>query len=181
MPLTLEESQALLKTVDPAWQLVMNDDDNDNGKDGSYLVAGDEEDEGNDQKGDASDDDGTADENVVRTSDDDSSDTVASTTIVPFAIRRDFCHNNYHQAALFVSHVVAAVAEMNNHYPHQCKIQRRLVRAKGGQRGGGPQWQVVTSVTCRTFVLRGLSHHDFFLATMIDVELDRPNVRILLA
>lgn len=143
----------MLLTVDPAWRLVGNDDS---------TLGGNTSQDDNDN--DAGDDDAAVD----------------SAAINPFALSRDFYHDDYIKGGQFVTQVVAAVAEMNNHYPHRCTLRRELVK-KNKKQGIGAQWQVVTTVTCRTAVLRGLSHHDFFLATLIDVELDRPNIRDLVA
>ena len=100
----------------------------------------------------------------ITTNDEDSS--------TPFAIARDFWHQDYMQGAKFVTHV-AAVAQMNDHYPHQVVLDRYLSSREKA-------WKIRTRVVCRTFVLQGLSHHDFFLATLLDVETTRPEVAGLL-
>jgi pterin-4a-carbinolamine dehydratase len=93
--------------------------------------------------------------------------------VVPFAIARDFWHDDYMQGAQFLTHV-AAVAQMNDHYPHQVTLERTLSSREKA-------WKVRTRVVCRTLVLGGLSHHDYFLATLLDVESERPEVKHLLS
>jgi hypothetical protein len=51
---------------------------------------------------------------------------------------------------------LAAVAQIQNHFPTHITIERRIAR-KGS-------WQVVVKVRCHTTVLKGLSTHDFHLA-----------------
>ena len=52
---------------------------------------------------------------------------------------------------------IAALSQMNNHYPWNIKLQRNLnSKAK--------QWQIITTIELHTKVLQGLSHHDFYLA-----------------
>jgi pterin-4a-carbinolamine dehydratase len=109
------------------------------------------------------------------TEEDDEHDKAAEldNNIIPFAIVRDFWHKDYMQGAQFVTHV-SAVAQMNDHYPHQVILDRYLSRREKA-------WKVRTRIICRTVVLQGLSHHDFFLATLLDVETKRPEVAGLLA
>lgn len=85
------------------------------------------------------------------------------------AIIREFVHPDFLQAAKFAQKI-AAVSQMNAHFP-SITIDRRIARK---------QWEVVTIVKCHTFVLGGLSTHDFHLAMLIDVEVGRPEVRNLL-
>mmetsp|Transcript_19368 Transcript_19368/g.39830 ORF Transcript_19368/g.39830 Transcript_19368/m.39830 type:complete len:239 (-) Transcript_19368:1076-1792(-) len=92
---------------------------------------------------------------------------------IPFAITRDFLHEDYMHGARFSTHV-AAVAQMNaQHFPHQVVLNRRLESRK-------KSWKIFTQVVCRTHVLQGLSHHDFYLATLIDIEIQRPEIRGLI-
>ena len=91
---------------------------------------------------------------------------------IPFAIARDFWHHDYMQGAKFMTHV-AAVAQMNDHFPHQVILDRYLSSREKA-------WNIRTRVVCRTFVLQGLSHHDFYLATLLDVETMRPEIAGLL-
>ena len=95
-------------------------------------------------------------------------------TFVPFAISRVFWHDDYLLGAKFSTHV-AAVAQMNaQHFPHEVILSRKLQsRTK--------TWKICTTIVCRTHVLQGLSHHDFYLATLIDIEAQRPEVKGLLA
>ena len=99
---------------------------------------------------------------------------VDETTFVPFAIRRFYWHDDYMQGAQFSTHV-AAVAQMNaQHFPHEVVLSRKLEsRTK--------TWKICTEIVCRTHVLQGLSHHDFYLATLIDIEVQRPEVKGLLS
>jgi pterin-4a-carbinolamine dehydratase len=75
----------------------------------------------------------------------------------PKAIVRKFVHQDFIEGSQFLTHV-AAVAQMNDHFPTLTLERRLLSRQKA--------WQVVSSVRCHTRVLQGLSHHDFFLATV---------------
>jgi len=93
--------------------------------------------------------------------------------IIPFAISREFWHHDYMSGAKFAAHV-AAVSQMNaQHFPHEVILKRKLNSRK-------KSWKVCTQIICRTHVLQGLSHHDFYLATLIDIEAQRPEVRGLL-
>lgn len=132
-PLTLGEAKALLRTVEPEWEILRVET----------------------PSNDISTDD---------TSDEDDAATI------PFAIARNFWHENYMSGAQFINHV-AAVAQMNaQHFPHQLVFDRKLQpRTKS--------WGICTRVVCRTHVLQGLSHHDFYLATLMDIEIERPEVR----
>jgi pterin-4a-carbinolamine dehydratase len=73
---------------------------------------------------------------------------------VPLSLTRHFIHPDYLSGARFL-HKIAAVAQINNHFPSVLSLERRIVKKN---------WQVVTSVRCRTLVLGGLSRHDFHLA-----------------
>jgi pterin-4a-carbinolamine dehydratase len=75
----------------------------------------------------------------------------------PRSISRDFQHADFLAGSHFLTHM-AAVAHMNDHFP-SLQLERRLDSRK-------KEWHVVTSVTCHTKVLQGLSHHDFYLATV---------------
>ncbi len=106
--------------------------------------------------------------------DNDDNDDLDPTTFVPFAIRRFYWHDEYLQGAEFSRHV-AAVAQMNaQHFPHEVILSRKLESKT-------KTWKICTEIVCRTHVLQGLSHHDFYLATLIDIEAERPEVRGLLA
>lgn len=87
------------------------------------------------------------------------------------SLTREFLHPSFMEGTSFLQHI-AAVAQMNDHFPVLHLERRLLSRQKS--------WNVVSSVTCNTKVLEGLSHHDFFLATLIDVECQRPEVNSLL-
>lgn len=87
----------------------------------------------------------------------------------PSALVRDYHHIDYIQAAQFVRKM-AAVAHNNNHYP-SITIERRLL---------SKAWQVTTTIQCRTQTLGGLSHSDFYIAMLMDVEVARPEVQALL-
>jgi hypothetical protein len=115
---------------------------------------------------------GQVDTNSMEEDDADDDDTA---TIIPFALCRDFGHADYSKGAEFITHVAAVAAmNLNHHYPYQVTLERYL------QKGNKQGWQIRTRVLCRTVVLQGLSHHDFFLATMLDVECGRPELQKLL-
>jgi pterin-4a-carbinolamine dehydratase len=76
---------------------------------------------------------------------------------IPQTIVREFVHEDFIEGSKFLTHV-AAVAQMNDHFPTLTLERRLLSRQKA--------WQVVSTVRCHTRVLQGLSHHDFFLATV---------------
>jgi len=104
---------------------------------------------------------------------DDDDDEVDPATVIPFAIRRFYWHDEFMQGAEFSKHV-AAVAQMNaQHFPHEVILSRKLESKT-------KTWKICTEIVCRTHVLQGLSHHDFYLATLIDIEAERPEVRGLL-
>jgi len=136
-PLSWEDAQTLLQTVEPQWSLWKT------------------------EKNDAN----TVEEEIEETS-----PSVASAP--PYALVREFWHDEYMTGAQFVTHV-SAVAQMNDHYPLSVSLERIIIH-KGA-------WRVRTRVVLRTFVLQGLSHHDFFLATLLDVEIQRPEVKRLLS
>lgn len=78
-------------------------------------------------------------------------------SVIPTRLTRSFEHSDFMSGSSFLNHV-AAVAQMNDHFP-TLSLERKLdSRLK--------QWKVVSTVSCHTFVLEGLSHHDFFLATV---------------
>jgi pterin-4a-carbinolamine dehydratase len=93
----------------------------------------------------------------LETPDDDGGGAEKARTIIPSAVVREFYHADFSSGSSFVT-TVAAVAQMNDHFP-SITLERRLLSRKKA-------WQVVTTVRCHTFVLQGLSHHDFFLATV---------------
>ncbi len=86
----------------------------------------------------------------------------------PIALEKEFYHADYMDASRFAS-IVAAVAHNNNHYPKIC-LERRLMKREKA-------WAVVTTVSCRTETLKGLSSHDFHIAMLIDVEAERDEVQ----
>lgn len=83
---------------------------------------------------------------------------------IPKAVQKEFYHENYLDASRFVS-IIASVAHMNNHYP-SISIERRLMKREKA-------WRVVSTVTCSTETLGGLSFNDFHIAMLIDVEVSR--------
>jgi len=89
----------------------------------------------------------------------------------PVSLYRQFYHASFMDGAKFLS-VIAAVAHNNNHFP-EISLQRRLVKDSKG-------WEFMTLCTCYTPTLKGLSHHDFHLALMVDVEVARPEYQRLL-
>lgn len=76
---------------------------------------------------------------------------------IPTHLTRSFVHPDFIAGASFLNHV-AAVAQMNDHFP-SVTLERKLDSKR-------KQWLVVSTVSCHTFVLQGLSHHDFFVATV---------------
>jgi len=158
-PLTLGEATQLHRTVEPEWKLLINKDDSDKDCDFNMLRnrdGGNNDDDSNDNN--KFYDNKCYDENFV-----------------PFGIGRDFWHEDYTHGAQFLTHV-AAVAQMNaQHFPHRVTLERKI---QG--RSGSKSWNICTRVICSTHVLQGLSHHDFYLATLIDIEIERPEVRKLL-
>lgn len=84
----------------------------------------------------------------------------------PERLVREFLHADFLSGAKFLERI-AAVALVNNHFP-LLELDRVIVRK---------QWQVVSRISCRTKVLDGLSTNDFFLAMMIDVETNRPEMQ----
>lgn len=89
--------------------------------------------------------------------------------IPPTSLMKRFTHSNYLDASKFTS-IISAVAHNNHHYP-TITIQRRLLQKT---------WEINTIVSCHTQVLSGLSYHDFYIAMMIDVEVNREDVARLL-
>ena len=94
--------------------------------------------------------------------------------VIPFALVKTFHHPTYLDGSKFVFEVIGAVCEMNQHYAYQVQLTRRIHSRK-------KTWIVETEVQLRTVVLGGLSSHDFMIASLIDIELERPdNQRLLL-
>lgn len=95
----------------------------------------------------------------------------APDSAVPSSIRKEFNHVDFVLGSKFVSHV-AAVAYNNNHYP-VITLERRLLKKEKA-------WKVVTTVRCSTPTFNGLSYNDFHIAMLVDVEVGRPEVMVLL-
>jgi pterin-4a-carbinolamine dehydratase len=72
----------------------------------------------------------------------------------PHALEREFLPTDFLSGARLVQKL-ATVAQLDNHFPAQLKLLRKIVRK---------EWQVVTQVQCHTTVLDGLSTSDFHLA-----------------
>ena len=85
------------------------------------------------------------------------------------AISRDFVHPDFITGSSFLTHM-AAVAQINDHFP-SLTLERRLDSRKKA-------WHVVSTVTCSTKVLQGLSHHDFFLAT-VSIKICSPTKNLI--
>jgi pterin-4a-carbinolamine dehydratase len=77
----------------------------------------------------------------------------SSIVVVPFALTREFVHPSFLSGTRFL-HSVAAVAELNAHFP-SLHLERRIVKKT---------WHIVSTVRCHTTVLGGLAIHDFHLA-----------------
>ena len=71
----------------------------------------------------------------------------------PVALIREFSHGDFLSGSRFL-HRLAAVAEMNAHFP-SLMLERRIAKKN---------WVTVSTVRCHTTVLGGLSRHDFHLA-----------------
>lgn len=89
----------------------------------------------------------------------------------PQYLQKEYYHSNYIDGSKFISKI-AAVAHNNNHYP-SIHLERRLMKKEKA-------WRVVSTVICHTVVLEGLSFNDFHIAMLIDVEVDRNEVKSLL-
>jgi pterin-4a-carbinolamine dehydratase len=79
----------------------------------------------------------------------------------PYTVQREFVHPDFLSGARFVQKL-AAVAQLENHFPASLTLSRRIVRK---------EWQVVTMVQCHTTVLGGLSTNDFHLAMVRTVRI----------
>jgi pterin-4a-carbinolamine dehydratase len=79
----------------------------------------------------------------------------------PLSLYREFHHDNFVNGSRFLA-TIAAVAHNNNHYP-EISLKRRLHKDAN-------KWEVIVTICCHTPTLKGLSHHDFHLALMVDVE-----------
>lgn len=90
---------------------------------------------------------------------------------IPQGLVREFIHPDFVAGSKFVTKV-AAVAQLNMHFP-SIQLERRILSRQKA-------WQVVTRIHCHTLVLGGLSTHDFHLAMLIDVEAARKEVKDLI-
>jgi pterin-4a-carbinolamine dehydratase len=72
----------------------------------------------------------------------------------PIALVREFIHPDYLSGARFIQKI-AAIAQMNNHYPTVLQLHRHIVQKK---------WHIVSICQCQTYVLGGLSRNDYHLA-----------------
>jgi pterin-4a-carbinolamine dehydratase len=79
--------------------------------------------------------------------------TDSSLNDAPFSIVREFVHSDFLSGSRFLQSL-AAVAQINAHYP-SFLLERRIVQKN---------WLVVSTVSCHTTVLGGLSTHDLHLA-----------------
>ena len=75
------------------------------------------------------------------------------------SLTREFHHPDYWSGARFLAKL-AAVAQLQNHFPAGMRLDRRIVVSRQKKKN----WQVVSRVECSTVVLGGLSGHDFYLA-----------------
>ncbi len=113
----------------------------------------------------------SADDHSTNGNPTDDNDSTLSTP--PRKLYKQFHHKNYIDASKFIS-IIASVAYNNNHYP-SLQIERQLLRKEKA-------WRVVSTITCYTEVLNGLSFHDFYIAMLIDVEVgSRTDVKSLIA
>jgi pterin-4a-carbinolamine dehydratase len=81
----------------------------------------------------------------------------SSAAAAPVAIVRECVHPDFLAGARFL-HGIAAVAQVNAHYP-SIALERRIVGKQSKK-----NWVTVSIIRCQTTVLRGLSTHDFHLA-----------------
>jgi pterin-4a-carbinolamine dehydratase len=89
----------------------------------------------------------------------------------PKALFREYHHRDYIRASVFISKI-AAVGDLNNHYPTISLERKLLSREK--------RWEITTTIRCHTVTLAGLSRNDFHVAMLIDVEAARPEISQLL-
>jgi pterin-4a-carbinolamine dehydratase len=86
----------------------------------------------------------------------------------PKALVGKYKHHDYVRASAFIAKI-AAVGDLNNHYP-EIILQRKLLFQE-------KRWEITTTIQCSTVTLGGLSRNDFLVAMLIDVEAGRPEVR----
>ena len=79
----------------------------------------------------------------------------SSPSLPPTGLQKEFVHDDFLEGSRFVQ-TVASVAQWNNHFP-VIQLERRLMAKEKA-------WQIVTTVTCSTPTLKGLSHSDFHIA-----------------
>jgi pterin-4a-carbinolamine dehydratase len=85
----------------------------------------------------------------------------------PKALVGKYKHQDYARASAFIAKI-AAVGDLNNHYP-EITLQRKLLSRE-------KRWEVTSTISCSTVTLGGLSSNDFLVAMLIDVEAARPEV-----
>ena len=86
----------------------------------------------------------------------------------PKALVGEYKHHDYVRASAFIAKI-AAVGDLNNHFP-EIILQRKLLSRE-------KRWEITTTIQCSTVTLGGLSRNDFLVAMLIDVEAGRPEVR----
>ena len=157
-PLSMEDAQNLLSTVDKEWKLDVpsQEENNDEAKESSIttLKSGGGVDETSSSSKDVGDDDSSYKNRTI---------------ILPKSISREFYHTEFIDGSKFVSKI-AALAQMNNHYP-TITLHRKVLKKQ-------KQWISVTKITCHTNVLNGLSYNDFHLA-MVRLVSSCVNVKVL--
>lgn len=151
-PLSYADAVQKLSILDSGWTLSCYDDEEDERVKGETPA------------------DAATDEREVSSSSKATTDS-SPPRLPPFALEKEYYHQNYIDASRFAS-IVASVAHNNNHYP-KIILERRLMKKE-------KTWRVVTTVQCYTEVLGGLSFHDFHIAMLIDVEVSREHVQKLL-
>ena len=109
-----------------------------------------------------------ANENDQGESTDMETDTELQTQTHPTSLNKEFYHVDYMHASKFIT-TLTSIAHHHNHYP-KIKLERRLHKQNKA-------WRVVTTVSCRTEVLDGLSMNDFHIAMLVDVEVGRDTVK----
>jgi pterin-4a-carbinolamine dehydratase len=162
-PMTKNEAMKQLLLLDSGWHLDYNDIDNANDN---------ANDENNYKADEICNSNNSANNNNSKQNDDDDNTSLILSTTPPRKLYKQFHHTNYINASKFIS-IISSVAYNNNHYP-SLQIERQLLHKEKA-------WRVVSTITCYTEVLNGLSFHDFYIAMLIDVEVgSRDDVKNLI-
>lgn len=93
------------------------------------------------------------------------SEQLVATSSTPKSIYKEYHHESFTQGSKFIT-CLASLCHVHNHFA------TFLLERKLGERASS-SWIYVTTVTCHTPTLEGLSYNDFHLAMMIDVESEK--------